>query len=42
MMLLDIPEEEAYRAYTLLNRGVQLSYALENFLAQGIPHRHLF
>lgn len=36
MMLLDIPEEEAYRAYTLLNRGVQLSYALENFLAQGI------
>ena len=36
MLHLDISEEEAYRIYTLLNRGVQLSYALENYQRQGI------
>ena len=36
MVQLDISEEEAYRIYTLLNRGVQLSYALENYQRQGI------
>ena len=36
MLQLDISEEEAYRIYTLLNRGVQLSYALENYQRQGI------
>ena len=36
MLHLDISEEEAYRIYTLLNRGVQLSYALESCQRQGI------
>ncbi len=36
MQLLALPEEEAYRIYTLLNRGVQLSYALEAFEQRGI------
>ena len=36
MLHLDISEEEAYRIYTLLNRGVQLSYALETHQRQGI------
>lgn len=36
MLKLDISEEEAYRVYTLLNRGVQLNYTVENFLADGI------
>ena len=36
MAQLDISEEEAYRLYTLLNRGVQLSYALETYQRQGI------
>ena len=36
MVRLDISEEEAYRVYTLLNRGVQLSYALETYQRQGI------
>ena len=36
MMYLGLPEEEAYRAFTLLHRGVQLSYALEGFAAEGI------
>ncbi len=36
MMLLGIPEEEAYRLYTLLHRGVQLTYTLEGFLQKGI------
>lgn len=36
MIYLGIGEEEAYRAYTLLNRGVQLSYALEGYAAEGI------
>ena len=36
MVQLDISEEEAYRIYTLLNRGVQLSYALENCQREGI------
>ena len=34
MMLLGVSEEEGYRLYTLLNRGVQLSYTLENFMAE--------
>ena len=29
MMLLGVSEEEGYRLYTLLHRGVQLTYALE-------------
>ena len=36
MFKLDISEEEAYRIYTLLNRSVQLSYTVENYLRQGI------
>ena len=36
MIYLNLTEEEAYRAFTLLHRGVQLSYALEGFAAQGI------
>lgn len=36
MLKLDISEEEAYRIFTLLNRGVQLSYTMENYLRQGI------
>lgn len=36
MLKLDISEEEAYRIYTLLNRSVQLSYTVENYLHQGI------
>ena len=36
MIYLGLSEEEAYRAFTLLHRGVQLSYALEGFAAQGI------
>ncbi len=36
MFKLDISEEEAYRIYTLMNREVQISYSLENFLRQGI------
>ena len=36
MIELDLPEEEAYRIYTLLSRSVQLSYSMERFLAQGI------
>lgn len=36
MMHLDVSEEEAYRIFTLLNRGVQLTYALEGFLKDGI------
>ena len=36
MIYLGLPEEEAYRAFTLLHRGVQLSYALEGFAAEGI------
>ena len=31
MMYIGISEEEAYRIYTLLNRAVQFSYALEEF-----------
>ena len=33
MLRLDISEEEAYRIYTLLNRGVHFSYAIENLAA---------
>ena len=36
MIYLDITEEEAYRLYTLLHRNVQLSYALEGYLREGI------
>ena len=36
MIYLDMSEEAAYRAYTLLHRTVQLSYALEGFARQGI------
>ena len=36
MIYLGLTEEEGYRAYTLLHRGVQLSYALEGFMGQGI------
>ena len=36
MFQLDVSEEEAYRIYTLLNRSVQLSYTVENYLRQGI------
>ena len=36
MMRLGVSEEEGYRAFTLLHRGVQLSYALESFSRQGI------
>lgn len=36
MLKLDVSEEEAYRIYTLLNRSVQLSYTVENYLRQGI------
>ena len=36
MIYLGLPEEEAYRAYTLMHRGVQLTYALEGFAEQGI------
>ena len=36
MIYLNLPEEEGYRAYTLLHRTVQLSYALENLSRQGI------
>ena len=36
MIYLGLAEEEAYRAFTLLHRGVQLSYALEGYAAEGI------
>ncbi len=36
MLKLGISEEEAYRIFTLLNRSVQLSYSVENYLHQGI------
>ncbi|MGI6239688.1 MAG: DNA-processing protein DprA [Christensenellales bacterium] len=36
MQLLSITEEEAYRIYTLMNRTVQLSYAMEAFAMKGI------
>lgn len=36
MQLLNISEEYAYRIYILLSRTVQLSYALEAFMAKGI------
>lgn len=36
MMYLGLSEEESYRAYTLLHRGVQLSYALDGYGAEGI------
>ena len=36
MIHLGLGEEEAYRAFTLMHRGVQLSYALEGFAADGI------
>lgn len=36
MAYLNLPEEEGYRAFTLLNRTVQLSYALEGYVRAGI------
>lgn len=36
MIYLGMSEAEGYRAYTLLHRTVQLSYALENLSRQGI------
>lgn len=36
MMRLNISEEEGYRIYTLLNRAVQLGYAIEKFMIKGI------
>jgi len=36
MLRLEIEEQEAYRIYTLCNRGVQLTYALEGFYDRGI------
>ena len=36
MIYLGISEAEAYRAFTLMHRGVQLSYALEDFASRGI------
>lgn len=36
MIYLGLPEEEGYRAYTLLHRTVQLSYTLENMSRRGI------
>ena len=36
MMLLGVSEEEAYRLYTLLHRGVQLTYAMEGFMEKGV------
>ena len=36
MAWLNLTEEEGYRAFTLLNRTVQLSYALEGFIREGI------
>ena len=36
MIYLGLSEEESYRAYTLLHRGVQLSYALDDYGMEGI------
>ena len=36
MMRLDISEEEGYRIFTLLNRGVQLGYTIESFLMREV------
>ena len=36
MMYLDMSEQEALRAYTLLHRAVQLTYALEGLAREGV------
>ena len=36
MIYLNLSETESYRAYTLMHRDVQLSYALEGFATEGI------
>ena len=36
MIYLGLSEEEGYRAYTLLHRGVQLSYALDGYMIEGL------
>ncbi len=36
MMHVGLSEEEAYRTYTLLHRSVQLSYALEGYMVEGL------
>ena len=35
-MHVGLSEEEAYRTYTLLHRSVQLSYALEGYMVEGL------
>lgn len=36
MIYLGLSEEESYRAYTLLHRGVQLTYAMEGYMQEGV------
>lgn len=36
MLRLGVSEEEGYRIFTLLNRGVQLGYAVENFMMRNV------
>jgi len=36
MLYLGLSEQESYRAYTLMHRGVQLSYAMDGFAQEGI------
>ena len=36
MLYLNLSEEEAYRVYTLLHREVQLTYAVDSFMRDGI------
>ena len=36
MIYLGLSEEESYRAYTLLHRGVQLTYALDGYMVEGV------
>lgn len=42
MMYMGVSEEEGYRIYTLLNRGVQFSYALEDFAGHGVKMVSLY
>lgn len=36
MLHLDISEEEGYRIFTLLGRGVQLGYSIDTFMSHGV------
>ena len=36
MLHLDISEEEGYRIFTLLGRGVQLGYSIDTFMTHGV------